>query len=101
MLFYICSNMGIDTNVGVCRYLLNQQTLDNDENVVDEKIFTRRDSMKEEQFTNIIKSYTREASIGLMSRYGMEAEIFPYYDSSDNSMKNVKEHDLYRVLARK
>lgn len=83
------------------KYGLYRLDLDSDENVVDEKIFIRRDNMKEEQFTNIIKSYTRESSIRLMSRYGMETEIFPYYDSPDNSMKNVREHDLYRVLARK
>ncbi len=82
------------------KYGLYKLDLDDDENVVDEKIFIRRDNMKEEPFTNIIKSYTRKESIDMLKRYGMKAEIFPYYDANSRAGKS-NEHDLYRILARK
>ena len=82
------------------KYGLYKLDLDDDENVVDEKIFIRRDNMKEEPFTNIIKSYTRKESIDMLKRYGMKAEIFPYYNAN-SAMEKSNEHDLYRVLARK
>lgn len=83
------------------KYGLYKLDLDHEENVVDEKIFIRRDGMKEEPFTNIIKSYTREESVNLLNRYGMNAEIYPYYDCVDDCTESSNEHDLYRVLARK
>lgn len=83
------------------KYGLYKLSLDDDENVVDEKIFIRRDSNEEEPFKNIIKSYTRRESIDLLDRYGMEATIFPYYGCADCNEKKPYEHDLYRVLARR
>ncbi|GFI49388.1 tRNA (guanine-N(7)-)-methyltransferase [Lachnospiraceae bacterium] len=83
------------------KYGLYKLDLDDDGNVVDEKKFIRRNGGKEETFKNIIKSYTRKESIELLSRYGMGAEIFPYYDNVNSSFGRPNEHDLYRVLARK
>lgn len=83
------------------KYGLYKMDLDTDNNVVDEKVFIRRDGMKEETFKNIIRSYTREESIALLGRYEMDAEIYPYYQCADCCNKKVNEHDLYRVLARK
>lgn len=80
------------------KYGLYRLDLDDDGNIVDEKMFIRRDNGKEESFKNIIKSYTRNESIDLLSRYGMKAEIYPYYDCD---VERHNEHDLYRVLARK
>lgn len=81
--------------------IINDNFLNDHENVVDEKIFIQRDSMKEEVFKSIIRSYTREESIELLNRYGMDAEIYPYYDNVNSSIGRPSEHDLYRVLARK
>lgn len=83
------------------KYGLYKLNLDDDENVVDEKIFIRRDSNQEELFKNIIKSYTRKESVALLNRYGMEADIYPYYNCAGSDMQRPNEHDLYRVLARK
>lgn len=83
------------------KYGLYKLDLDNDGNVVDEKMFIRRDNGKEELFKNIIKSYTREESIEMLSRYGMKAEVYSYYDCADCDVINTNEHDLYRILARK
>lgn len=83
------------------KYGLYKLDLDNDGNIVDEKIFIRRDNNKEQTFTNVIKSYTRKESIDLLSHYGMEAEIYPYYDGTGYGGEIANEHDLYRVLARK
>lgn len=83
------------------KYGLYQLALDNDGNVVDEKIFIWRNNVKEEAFRNIIKSYTRKESIALLSRYGMDAEIYPYYNYGNCSIERANEHDLYRVLAKK
>lgn len=83
------------------KYGLYKLDLDYEGNVVDEKIFIRRDGVKEEIFKSIIKSYTREESIELLSRYGMDAEIYSYYDHSNCDVERLNEHDLYRVLAKK
>lgn len=76
------------------KYGLYKLGLDNDGNIIDDKRFILRGRSGEERFRNIIKSYTRKESIELFAQYGMQAEVYPYEDIS-------KEHDLYRILARK
>ncbi len=83
------------------KYGLYKLGLDDDKNVIDEKIFIRRGSDEEEPFKNIIRSYTRSESLCLLKRYGMEAEIYPYYDRASGNTESTNEHDLYRVLAKK
>lgn len=83
------------------KYGLYKLDLDDDGNVVDEKIFIRRNIIKEEGFKCIIRSYTREESIELLRRYGMDVEIYPFYDYVNCGTNKTDEHDLYRVLARK
>lgn len=83
------------------KYGLYKMDLDKDKNVVDGKLFLRRDGMKEEAFKNVIKSYTRAESIELLEKYGFNADIYPYYKCDGGSVRRHNEHDLYRVLARK
>lgn len=82
------------------KYGLYKLDLDKDENLIDHKIFVGRNQSMEDQFTSVIKSYTRERMIELCKEYRMNAEIYPYY-SEKNRTGAFQEHDLYRVLVRK
>ncbi len=82
------------------KYGLYKLNLDKDGNIVDDKLFIRRNNCGEERFTNIIKSYTRKESLEMLSRYEMNAGIYPYYHEND-AIECSNKHDLYRIVARK
>ncbi len=84
----------------VFRYGLYNLCVDNDGNIVDDKLFLRRNSLEQDMFRNVIKSYSQEDIKNILEQYGMECKIYPYYDKDDQTPENQRKK-LYRVLAKK
>lgn len=84
----------------VFRYGLYNLRIDSDGNIVDDKLFLKRNSLEQDTFRNVIKSYSQEDIAKVLKRYGMNCKIYPYYDEYDQTPENQRKK-LYRVLAEK
>lgn len=82
------------------QYGLYKLDVDEDGNIVDDKKFILRNTNTEESFRNIIKSYTRDESIKLLTKYGFDPMVYPYFEERNRTTASG-EHDLYRILAKK
>lgn len=77
------------------RYGLYSRSLDSDGNIVKDKIFIRRSDGEPWISRNVVKSYSRDEICGVLGRYGLTCELYPY-EGINNENK-----DYYRVIARK
>lgn len=77
------------------RYGLYSRRLDDDGNIVKDKIFIRRSDGEPWISQNVVKSYSRIGICDVLRRYGFTCEIYPYIGT------NNENKDYYRVIARK
>ena len=77
------------------RYGLYSRRLDQDGNVVKDKIFIRRSDAEPWISQNVVKSYSRNKICEVLHKYGFTYDLYPY-EGLNNENK-----DYYRVIARK
>lgn len=77
------------------RYGLYSRSLDNDGNIVKDKIFIKRENGEPWISQNVVKSYSRDEIQHVLGKYGFTCELYPY-EGTNNENK-----DYYRVIARK
>ena len=86
-------------------YGLYRMTKDDDGNLVDEKIFLKREDHSVEKNRAAFKSYTREQIKALLESVGFSVEICDYYNTDAEREAARKDglyrETLYRVLAKK
>lgn len=87
------------------QYGLHEIKIDEDDNIVYEKIFIKRDLSGKDRFKNVIKSYSVNEISNLLKKGGFEVEVYPCFDSEKEEIEEIKKgvykKELYRVLARK
>ena len=79
------------------QYALHLIERDADGNIVINKTHIRRNGGEEDHFQNVIRSYSKEAIMELLMKYGFSVQIFP----GSFETGEYKGTERFRVLARK
>lgn len=84
----------------VFQYGLYKLSCDKKDNIIGEKIFLERKTMKKQFFVIVTKSYSKNRIFDLLSKYGFTCEFYSYYSEDDETPINERKK-LYRVLAKR